>query len=245
MPIASASNSCFCEKLASSSFDLASASAPAAGSLTTSVTTRLTRSTCCSSFSRSSAWWAMTWPISCAITEASSESSSASAIESARHIKLAGRQRESVDRLRIEDGDFVMQVGLFRRRDQAFDHLLDHASAAAGRYRRRHRSRGCADARAAPPATCRCRPVWPAPEARASGASAGGEAVQAASSERRERDARLAQPVACDAQSSPSHHVTQIGRAIRSRRLVAIRGLDLLRTRRLDRRAARACRALR
>ena len=46
--------------------------------------------------------------------------------EAARHIKLAGRQRESIDRLRIEDGDLVMQVRLIRRGHQTFDHLLDH-----------------------------------------------------------------------------------------------------------------------
>ena len=46
--------------------------------------------------------------------------------QSARHIKLAGRQRKSVDRLRIEDGDFVMQIGLVRGRHQPLDHLLDH-----------------------------------------------------------------------------------------------------------------------
>ncbi len=45
----------------------------------------------------------------------------------ARDVKLPGRQGEGVDRLRIEHGDFVVQVGTFRRRDQAFDGLLDHA----------------------------------------------------------------------------------------------------------------------
>ena len=73
--------------------------------------------------------------------------------QAARHVKLAGRQREGVDRLRIEHRDFVMQVGPLRRRDQPLDRLLDHAlqrgiviDAAIGRqdalmlaqHRRRH-----------------------------------------------------------------------------------------------------------
>ncbi len=75
----------------------------------------------------------------------------------ARDVELAGRQRESIDRLRIEDGDLVMQVGFLRRRDQPLDHLLDHAlqlrvvvDAAIGRedalmlaqHRGRHRGVG-------------------------------------------------------------------------------------------------------
>ena len=78
--MASASNSCAREKLAIVSFDLASASAPAFGSLSTSLTTWATTAACLACSSRIAAWRAMTWPISCASTEASSASSLASAI---------------------------------------------------------------------------------------------------------------------------------------------------------------------
>ena len=71
----------------------------------------------------------------------------------AGHVKLAGRQGEGVDRLRIEHGDLVVQVGPLRRRHQAFDGLAQAWLAAWDRCRRRHRPRGCADARAAPRAT--------------------------------------------------------------------------------------------
>ena len=47
--------------------------------------------------------------------------------QAAGHVKLAARQRERVDRLRIEQGDLVMQVGPLGRRNQPLDGLLDHA----------------------------------------------------------------------------------------------------------------------
>ena len=107
--------------------------------------------------------------------------------QSARHIKLAGRQRKGIDRLRIEDGDLVMQVGPLRRRDQALDHLLDHGlqprivvDAAVGRqdalmltqHRRRHGGIGLLGRRRAWPArgtlraASRCRRRAAAPRAR-------------------------------------------------------------------------------
>ena len=79
-PMPSASNSCAREKAASVSFDLASASAPICGSLSTSLTTWLMSAACRAWSSRISAWRAITWPISCASTEASSALSLASAI---------------------------------------------------------------------------------------------------------------------------------------------------------------------
>jgi hypothetical protein len=50
--------------------------------------------------------------------------------QAARHIDLAGRQCEGIDRLRIEHGDLVVLVGLLRRRDQALHGLLDHGLQA-------------------------------------------------------------------------------------------------------------------
>ncbi len=47
--------------------------------------------------------------------------------DAAGHVKLSGRQGESVDRLRIEQGDLVVQVRPLGRRNQALDGLLDHA----------------------------------------------------------------------------------------------------------------------
>ena len=50
--------------------------------------------------------------------------------QAARHIDLAGRQGEGIDRLRIEHRDLVVLVGLFRSRDQALHGLLDHGLQA-------------------------------------------------------------------------------------------------------------------
>ena len=50
--------------------------------------------------------------------------------QAARHVDLAGRQREGIDRLRIEHGDLVVLVGLFRSRDQALHGLLEHGLQA-------------------------------------------------------------------------------------------------------------------
>ena len=75
--------------------------------------------------------------------------------QAARHIELAVRQRERVDRRRIEDGDLVVQVRPLGGGDQLVDRLGDQRLRAAGPDRRRHRRRGCADARAAPAASPR------------------------------------------------------------------------------------------
>ena len=50
--------------------------------------------------------------------------------QAAGDVELAGRQRKGVDRLRIEHGDLVVQVGPLRCRDQALDGLLDHGLQA-------------------------------------------------------------------------------------------------------------------
>ena len=46
--------------------------------------------------------------------------------QAAGDVELAGRQREGVDRWRIEDGDLVVQVGPLGRGDQLVDGLLEH-----------------------------------------------------------------------------------------------------------------------
>ena len=47
--------------------------------------------------------------------------------QAAGRVKLSGRQREGVDRLRIENRDLVVQIGPLRCRHQAFDRLLEQA----------------------------------------------------------------------------------------------------------------------
>ncbi len=79
-PMPSASNSCAREKLASVSFERASASADSSGSAPMSVTTRLTTAAWRAWSSRIAAWRAITCAISCDSTEDSSEVSLASAI---------------------------------------------------------------------------------------------------------------------------------------------------------------------
>ena len=60
--------------------------------------------------------------------------------QAARDVKLSGRQREGIDRRRIEDRDLVFQVRPLRRGDELVDHVVDHrlqlrifVSAAIGR----------------------------------------------------------------------------------------------------------------
>src|SRR5262249_68786 len=47
--------------------------------------------------------------------------------EPARHVELAGRQREGVDRGRIEDGDTIVHIRPLRRRHELRDHLVEQA----------------------------------------------------------------------------------------------------------------------
>ena len=47
--------------------------------------------------------------------------------QAARDVELAGRQREGVDRRRVEDGDLVVQVRPLGRRDQLVDRLVEQA----------------------------------------------------------------------------------------------------------------------
>ena len=68
--------------------------------------------------------------------------------QAARHIELAGRQRERVHRAGIEDGHAIGLIGAIGRRDQPVDGLADQGGSASDRHRRRHRRRGCAHARA-------------------------------------------------------------------------------------------------
>ena len=75
--------------------------------------------------------------------------------QAAGDVELAVRQREGVDRGRVEDGDLVFQVRPLGGRDQLVDGLLQHRLQRGGRDRRRHRRRGCAGARAARTAASR------------------------------------------------------------------------------------------
>ena len=69
--------------------------------------------------------------------------------QAAGDVELAVRQREGVDRGRVEDGDLVFQLRPLGGGDELVDGLLQHRPARAGRDRRRHRPPGCAGARAA------------------------------------------------------------------------------------------------
>ncbi len=69
--------------------------------------------------------------------------------QSAGDVELAGRQREGVDRGRVQDRDLVMHVRPLRGGDQLFDGAIERALRAPDWHRRRHRRRGCGDARAA------------------------------------------------------------------------------------------------
>ena len=73
--------------------------------------------------------------------------------QAAGDVELAVRQREGVDRGRVEDGDFVFQLRPLGRHDQLVDGLLQHLLHARARDRRRHTRQGCGGARAAPTPT--------------------------------------------------------------------------------------------
>ena len=47
--------------------------------------------------------------------------------QAARHVELSARQREGIDRCRIEDGDAIMHFRPLRCRDQLCDDLIEHA----------------------------------------------------------------------------------------------------------------------
>ena len=124
-PMPSASNSCAREKLASVSFDFASASAPVCGSLSTSLTRRaddrgLPRLLLADGgVARNDVAHFMRQhggEFGFVIGERD---------QPARNIKVAVRQRESIDRRRVEDGNAIFQIGPFRRRDQTIDGLFD------------------------------------------------------------------------------------------------------------------------
>ena len=151
----SASNSWPREKVASAIFDLASASAPICGSPSTSLATRLTIAAWRIWSSRIAAWRAITCAISCDSTEASFGRVVGEREQAARDVELAGRQREGVDRGRVQDRDLVMQVRPLGRGDQLLDGAVEQRLRASDCYRRRHRRRGCGDARAAPASAAR------------------------------------------------------------------------------------------
>ncbi len=238
--MASASNSCAREKLASASFDLASASAPASGSLTTSVKTRLRRS------ARRACFLADLGVVGDHMAHLVRQHGGKLGFvvgerdQAAGHVELAGRQRKGVDRLRIEHRDVVVQVGPLGRRDQPLDGLLDHGlqprivvDAAIGREdalvlaQHRGRQRG---------GIGRLRAVATAKNLRRRRPAA--TAVQAASTERRKCDARAGKPIAADPNvvRPSAHHVTRMS--------LAVVQLDLLRMRGLDPRTARRTAAL-
>ena len=244
MPMASASNSCAREKLASASFDLASASAPTSGSLMTSVTTRPTSAACLrllladggvardhvTHFVRQHRG-----KLGFVVGERD---------QPAGHVKLAGRQREGVDRLRIEHRDLVVQIGPLRRRHQAFDGLLDHGlqsrivvDAAIGGedalMLAQHRGRHVADVSAG----------LAGGGSDACGSSEGGDAVQAAStsgSTAQARQCRHGEAEASPILQPPRGHRPSINSlATRLQCSVAFHSLavgklDLFRPRRLD-----------
>ena len=162
-PMPSASNSCAREKLAIVSFVLASASAVRSGSLPMSVTTRVTTAACRAWSSRIEACFASTCAISWRQHRGQFRGVAGERDQAARHIELAGRQREGVDRAGIEDRHPVGLIGTVGCRDQPIDGLADQRfqlriviGAAIG-------GRGCAHARARSPASApRCGSVWPA-----------------------------------------------------------------------------------
>ncbi len=124
-PMLSASNSCCREKLAIVSLFLASASAVISGSLPMSVTTRVTTAACRAWSSRIAACFASTCAISWLQHRRQFRGVAGERNQAARHIELAGRQREGVDRAGIEDRHLVGLVGTIGRRHQPVDGLAD------------------------------------------------------------------------------------------------------------------------
>ena len=124
-PMPSASNSCAREKLAIVSLVLASASAVRSGSLPMSVTTRVTTAACRAWSSRIEACLASTCAISWRQHRGQFRGVAGERDQAARHVELAGRQREGVHRARIEDRHLVGLVGTIGRRDQPVDRLAD------------------------------------------------------------------------------------------------------------------------
>ena len=127
MPMASASNSCAREKLASASFDLASASAPTSGSLMhvgddASDQGGLARLLFAD---RGMARDHVTHFVRQHRGELGFVVGERD--QPAGDVKLAARQGERVDRLRVEDDDLVVQIGMFRRADEPVDGLLQQA----------------------------------------------------------------------------------------------------------------------
>ena len=70
----------------------------------------------------------------------------------ARDVELAVRQREGVDRRRVEDGRPCISGPAARTPRPACRRSASSSASSAGSHRRRHRPRGCARARAAPAA---------------------------------------------------------------------------------------------
>ena len=90
-------------------------------------TTRVTSATWRAWSSRMAAWRAITCDISWESTEAELGSVVGERDQSARDVELSGRQREGVDRRRIEDGDAVLQVRPLGSGDQLLHRLVEQA----------------------------------------------------------------------------------------------------------------------
>ena len=124
-PMPSASNSCAREKLASAILDFASASAPISGSLSTSLHD--------AAHQRDLARLVLADRgvardhVRHLVREHRGELGGVvgERDQAARDVELAARQREGVDRRRIEDGDAVVQVRPLGRRDQLVDGLVE------------------------------------------------------------------------------------------------------------------------
>ena len=122
----SASNSWAREKLASAIFDLASASAPSCGSLSRSVATRLTSAAWRAWSSRIAAWRAIDMRHLVRQHRGDFGLVVGERDQAARDVELAVRQREGVDRGRVQDRDLVAQVRPLGGGDQLVDGLVQH-----------------------------------------------------------------------------------------------------------------------
>ena len=85
----------------------------------------------------------------------------------ARHVELAGRQREGVDRRRVQDGDLVFQVRPLGGGDQLVDGLGQQRLELRALVGAAIGGRGCAGARAGSPGPS--PPAWATAAARRAG----------------------------------------------------------------------------
>ena len=123
--MSSASNSWVREKLAIVSLVLASASAVRSGSLLMSVTTRVTIAACRAWSSRIDGVLGQHMRHFVAQHRGQFRGVARQRDQAARHVELAGRQRECIHRAGIEDRHLVGLVGTIGGRDQPVDGLGD------------------------------------------------------------------------------------------------------------------------